>query len=559
MQPASNRSQAEIVKEKSGHLRGTVLEELSLPAPNFTKETVQILKFHGIYQQSDRDRRKAGEGYEYSSMVRVGIPGGVLTPEQYLALDGIASEAGDGSLRITTRQDIQYHYVGKSDLAALIRTLNRNLLTTLAACGDVVRNVTCCPAPIRGVRDALQAHARTIAASLKPKTRAYYEIWLDGEKAASAETAPCEEPLYGASYLPRKFKIAFAPPGDNCLDIYTNDLGLVPVLSGGSITGFTLLAGGGMGMCPGVKATHARLADPICTVPPDLLQRAVEAAVTIHRDYGDRANRKLARLKYILDDWGVERFRSELESRVGTRFADPEPLHWENEHDHLGWHPEGPDTYFLGLHVPSGRIKDDPDARLRTCLREIVAEFKPGVRLTPQQNVLFSGIRERDRADIEAALRRFGIALPGGLPPVFRDSLACPALPTCGLAVTEAERALPDITGQIHASLAANGLDRESVIVRITGCPNGCARPYTAEIGIVGQSVDRYTVYLGASHIGTRLGFAFAENVRTGGIGAALLPVFEMFRRERLPGERFGDFCHRTGCEVLRGAVEVAG
>ncbi|MGE5647599.1 MAG: NADPH-dependent assimilatory sulfite reductase hemoprotein subunit [Acidobacteriota bacterium] len=552
-------SPSEAVKENSRHLRGTIVEELSLPAPNFTKQTVQVLKFHGVYQQSDRDGRRAGQGYEYSQMVRVGIPGGVLTPSQYLALDGIASSVGDGGLRITTRQDIQYHRVGKSDLPAVIRTLNQNLLTTLAACGDVVRNVTCCPAPVPGVRDVMQEHARKLGAMLKPKTRAYYEVWIDGEKAAAAETAPCEEPLYGAAYLPRKFKVGLAPPGDNCIDVYTNDLGVVPVLSAGTIVGFTLLAGGGLGMSPGVKATHPKLADPVCTVAPELLARAVEAAVTIHRDYGNRENRKFARLKYILEDWGVERFRAELESRVGARFDDPEPLCWDNEHDHLGWHPEGPGTYFLGLHVAAGRIKDSADTPLRTALRDLVTQFKPGVRLTPQQNILLTGIRDRDRDAVEAALRCYGIPLPARLLPVVRDSLACPALPTCGLAITEAERALPDILRQVHASLAANRLDRESVVVRITGCPNGCARPYTAEIGIVGTSVDRYAVYLGASHTGTRLGFVFAENVRTKEIGALLAPVFDVYRRERHTGERFGDFCHRAGREALRGVLEVAG
>ncbi len=555
---ANKPSPAEVVKQNSGHLRGTVVEELALPAPNFSKQTVQILKFHGIYQQSDRDARKLGQGYEYSSMVRVGIPGGVLSPEQYLALDRMADEAGDGGLRITARQDIQYHHVGKTDLPALIQTLNRNLLTTLAACGDVVRNVTCCPAQLPGVRGEMQAYARALSRRLKPKTRAYYEIWLDGEKNAAAEPASDEEPLYGAAYLPRKFKIGLAPPGDNCIDVYTNDLGIVPVLSGGSIAGFTLLAGGGLGMSPGVKTTHPRLASPICTITPDLLESAAEAAVTIHRDYSNRENRKFARLKYVLEDWGVERFRSELEARVGAPLADPQPLHWENEHDHLGWHAQGPDTWFLGLHIPSGRIKDTDDAPLRTALRNIITQYQPGVRLTPQQNILLTGIRGGDRAAIEAALRCFRIQLPARLLPIVRDSLACPALPTCGLAISEAERVLPDLLGQIQASLEAACLPREPVIIRVTGCPNGCARPYTAEIGIVGQSVGLYALYLGASHLGTRLGFVFAENVRTHEIGLALLPVFEKFQRERFSGERFGDFCHRIGRDSLRAVREAA-
>ncbi|HEX8984694.1 MAG TPA: NADPH-dependent assimilatory sulfite reductase hemoprotein subunit, partial [Bryobacteraceae bacterium] len=398
---------------------------------------------------------------------------------------------------------------------------------------------------------------------LKPKTRAYYEIWLDGEKAISAET-PEEEPLYGNAYLPRKFKIGFAPPGDNCIDVYTNDVGLVPVVSDGVITGFTLLAGGGLGMSAGVKATHPRLADPICTVPPELLERAVEAAITIHRDYGNRENRKLARLKYVLDDWGVARFRSELEARVGTPLADPALLRWNNEQDHLEWHQQGSGSWFLGLHVPSGRVKDNDQMPLRTCLRELIARYRPAVRLTPQQNILLSGVRERDRAGIEASLREFGVPLPSRLLPLVRDSLACPALPTCGLALSEAERSLPDMLGQIHSALEVANLGREPVTIRVTGCPNGCARPFTAEIGIVGQSVDMYSLYLGASHMGTRLGFSFADNIRTREIGVSLLPVFELYGRERQPGERFGDFCQRQGRDALRAVwqasrVEVAG
>ncbi|HVX66971.1 MAG TPA: NADPH-dependent assimilatory sulfite reductase hemoprotein subunit [Bryobacteraceae bacterium] len=557
MPAAENRSQAEIVKESSAHLRGTIIEELSLPAPNFSKQAVQILKFHGIYQQSDRDNRKAGKGYEYSAMVRVGVPGGALTPEQYLALDRMADEAGDGGLRITTRQDVQYHRVGKTNLAALVQSINRNLLTTLAACGDVVRNTTCCPAPLSGLHDELQAYALALSRRLKPKTRAYYEIWLDGEKAIAAQ-APEEEPLYGTAYLPRKFKIGLAPPGDNCIDLYTNDLGIVPVVRDGVIRAFTLLAGGGMGMSPGVKTTHPRLADPICTVAPELLERAAEAVVTIHRDYGNRENRKLARLKYVLDDWGVARFRTELETRVGAPLADPEPLSWNNECDHLGWQQQGPDAWFLGLHVPSGRVKDVDAAPLRTCLREIIERYRPTVRLTPQQNILLGGIRERDRAAVEESLRSFGVPLPSSLLPLVRDALACPALPTCGLAITEAERALPGLLGQIHAAQEAASIGREALTVRVTGCPNGCARPYTSEIGIVGQSVELYTLYLGASHLGTRMGFAFADNVRAREIGQTLQPVFELYRRERSGGERFGDFCNRVGRDRLREVREAA-
>ncbi|HOL72808.1 MAG TPA: NADPH-dependent assimilatory sulfite reductase hemoprotein subunit [Bryobacteraceae bacterium] len=552
MSTQSERSSVERVKEQSRHLRGAILEELELPTPNFSKETVQILKFHGVYQQTDRDARKAGVT-GYGSMVRVGIPGGVLSPEQYLLLDRLADEVGDGGLRITTRQDAQFHRTRKADLRYLISTLNRNLLTTLAACGDVVRNTTCCPAPHSDpVRAELQRRALALSRRLKPKTRAYYEIWMDGEKAAAAETE--EEPLYGDCYLPRKFKIGFAPPGDNCIDVYSNDVGLVPVCRGETIQAYTLLAGGGLGMSPGAKATHPRLADPICTVPPELLEDAVEACVTIHRDYGNRSNRKFARLKYVLEDWGVERFRKELEARLGTELAPPAKLEWNKGADHLGWQRQDDTCLYLGLHVPSGRIRGP----LRDCLREIVSEFQPGVRFTCHQNVLLTGIPADRRAEIDNLLRRYGASMPSELPPVIQEALACPALPTCGLAITEAERAMPDILADIERTLREVGLDGLPVTVRVTGCPNGCARPYTAEIGIVGQSVDMYALYLGGSHLSLRIGALFTDRVRREEIGAALRSAFVLFRERRNPGERFGDFCHRVGVAALRGAAVEA-
>ncbi|HSW49498.1 MAG TPA: hypothetical protein VLH09_04950, partial [Bryobacteraceae bacterium] len=316
MSTATNTPPSAVEKAKlaSRHLRGQIVEELELATDGFAKETVHILKFHGIYQQNDRDARKSGGPNPSSSMVRVSIPGGVATPRQYLALDRLADEAGDGSLRVTTRQDIQFHRVSKTNLKSLMQTLNQNLLTTLAGCGDVVRNVVACPAPLAGAgREETMAYAQALSRRLKPRTRAYYEVWVDGEKAAAAESRPEEdEPLYGAAYLPRKFKIAFAAPGDNCVDVYTNDVGIVPVHAGGKLEGFTLLVGGGLGLSPGVRATHPRLGDPLGMVEPGQLWEVVEAVVSIHRDFGNRSNRKLARLKYVLDAWGIERFRTEV-------------------------------------------------------------------------------------------------------------------------------------------------------------------------------------------------------------------------------------------------------
>jgi sulfite reductase (ferredoxin) len=544
-------SPAESLKQNSRHLRGSILEELTLERPDFTKETVQILKFHGTYQQSDRDLRKAGQPPEFGSMVRVSIPGGALTADQYLQLDRLADEVGDGGLRITSRQGIQFHRVKKTGLRALIRTLNASLLTTLAACGDVVRNIVCCPAPFGDdARNRIQQLAESLSRQLKPRTRAYYEIWLDGEKAAAAESAaPDEEPLYGATYLPRKFKIGFAAPGDNCIDVYSNDVGIVP-----GRDGFTLLVGGGLGMTAGVKATHPRLAEPLASVEPERLIAAVEAIIGIHRDYGNRTNRKLARLKYLLEEWGFDRFKAEFESRLGAPAAPPAPLDWSSASDHFGWQRQANGSFFLGLPIPSGRVRDG----LRTGLREIVQRFRPAVRLTTQQNLLLTGIAGGERAEVNRLASAHGIRFSEQLPPVVREALACVALPTCGLAITEAERVLPEILEDLHSAMAEAGVGEQSISVRITGCPNGCARPYTAEIGIVGRSVDLYALYLGASHLGTRLGALFAENVPRRDIARRLRPLLEFYAAQRRPDESFGDFCQRVGLETLK-AREAAG
>jgi len=560
-------SAAEQAKVNAHYLRGSIAQELENSEALFTSPATGVLKFHGIYQQDDRDLRKSGTK-QFSAMVRVGIPGGVLTPEQYLTLDRL-SDLGDGSLRITTRQDIQYHYVPKARLRELIRGLNESYLSTLAACGDVVRNVISCPAPFESEqRRELYPVIQFLSRSLKPKTTAYYEIWIDGEQAISAEEREGGEvePLYGATYLPRKFKVGFAFAGDNTTDIYANDIGIVPHYEDGRLTGYTILAGGGMGQSAGVKASHPRLADPICSVgaSSEELLEVVSAIVTIHRDFGNRANRKLARLKYVLDDWGVAKFKVELEGRVGRELAPPRPLSWRRATDYLGWHQQGSDAagrpiWFVGIPVLAGRVKDsDEKRRIRSGLRAVVERYRPGVRLTCQQNVYLSGIADADRPVIEALLAAHGISEPAQLPPVLRYAMACPALPTCGQAITESERIMPQVVAEIQAELNAVGLRDDVVHLRTTGCPNGCARPYTAEIGIVGASVDMYTLYLGASPMGTRLGSVFAQNVKRQEIPRRLRPVIEHYKDARRPGEAFGDFCHRVGIEALRELAVLA-
>lgn len=543
-------SKVEYVKIASNRLRGPVDAELHDGSDHFSEEGYQILKFHGIYQQDDRDVRKArkaqGLGPDYSFMIRVAIPGGVLTPEQYLALDRLADELGNATLRITTRQAIQYHGVRKGGLKPLIRVLNQNLLTTLSACGDVVRNIVACPAPFADrQRAGLYRYAKELSDRLKPKTRAYYEIWLDGEKAASLEE---NEPLYGETYLPRKFKIGFAFPGDNCVDVYTQDVGIVPVVEGERLEGFTLLVGGGLGQSHGAKDTHPALAKPLATVRPEQLFEVVEAIVRVQRDHGRRDDRKYSRMKYLVEAWGLERFKAEVERYVGYALPEPRPLAWLSGDDHLGWHPQGDGKLFFGLFVENGRVKEN----LRAAIREVVQRFSPEVRLTAQQNILFVGLDPADQAAVEAVFRDHGVALPGSIPLVVQNAMACPALPTCGLAITESERVMPQVIREIDGLLERLGLQDGPVPhVRMTGCPNGCARPYSAEVGLVGRSLNSYTLYLGGSPLGTRLGQVYLDNVKREEIARRLEPLLEAYKLERLEGEAFGDYCHRVGVKTL--------
>ena len=565
-------SPAEAAKAASRFLRGSISEELALPADAFSKPATAVLKFHGIYQQDDRDVRKSTGVKQYSAMVRVGVPAGLLTPDQYLALDRMA-DRGDGTLRITTRQDIQFHYVLKNNIREVIRTINENLLTTLAACGDVVRNTVCSAAPFdRPSEQQLEPYAKLVGRSLKPKSTAYYEIWVDGEIAASVEQPDVDtdvdpwqvEPVYGATYLPRKFKIGFTYPGDNATDVYANDVGFVPEIEEGKITGFTVLAGGGMGQSAGVKQSHPRLADPVCFIgpsPEEVLEIAT-AIVTIHRDFGNRVNRRLARLKYVLDEWGPAKFKQELEARVGRDLAPPRELAWSRGEDYLGWHrqgtaEDGAPLWFAGIRVIAGRIKDfDETRRVRAGLRAIVQQFRPGIRLTSLQNIYLSNIRETDKPRIAALLREHGILEPQQLPPVLRHAMSCPALPTCGQAITESERIMPEVVADVQAELDAAGLSDQVVHLRTTGCPNGCARPYTAEIGIVGASVGMYSIYLGGTPLGTRLAKLFAQNIKREQLAEKLRPLILRYRENRFENEGFGDFCHRLGIEALKQVEE---
>jgi sulfite reductase (ferredoxin) len=537
----------EELKRHSHRLRGAIAAELANESAAVSKPTAGLLKFHGTYQQDDRDWRKRMAVKSYSFMVRLSLPGGVLAPAQYLALDALADTAGDGTLRITARGGLQYHYVGKRTLRDCIRAVNAAGLSTFAACGDVVRNIVAPAEPFETPqRRRLDEFARLLNRGLKPHTGAYAEIWLDGERAVTFETE--SEPLYGDAYLPRKFKIGFAVEGENTTDIYSHDCGFVAHFEAGELLGFTALAGGGLGQTNGIKETHPRLADPFCFLSPDDLLPVAQAVVSIHRDFSDRSNRKRARLKYVIEDRGIEWFAAEMSRRLGRPLAPPRELRWHRQADYFGWHEQSPGVWFFGLRVVSGRL----GKAQRAAVREVVETLAPEIRFTPQQNLLFCGLPVTARPLFEAILRRHGLALPSQLPPVLLHSMACPALPTCGLALAESERVLPEVAAGVQSALDAAGAAGETVFLRMTGCPNGCARPYTAEIGIVGQSPRLCSIYLGGSPMATRLAQLYSHNLSFEEIPWVLAPIFREWVARRQPGEAFGDYCHRAGLDALR-------
>ena len=548
----------EIVKGESRGLRGTVGDELAESDRYFTADAQLLLKFHGIYQQEDRDGRKIDrQADHHQMMIRTRLPGGQLTPEQYIAHDDIASAYGNGTLRITTRQDFQFHGVLKGDLQQTIREINTALVTTLGACGDIVRNVMACPAPTTDPqRRTVQLFADELSSALFPKTRAYHQIWLDGQ--ALVDDSEIDDPLYGKTYLPRKFKIAIAYAGDNCVDVYTNDVGLVGLFDANQhLIGFNLIAGGGMGMTHNNDATYARLGDEIGFITPDQVVATVKAIVTIHRDFGDRVDRKHARLKYILADRGVDWFRAELESRLGFTLQPVQPMPVFEVLDHLGWNTQENGQLYLGIHVENGRIADRGDYRLRSGLRAAIEQFDLPTRLTAQQNLLLTDIAPEDREAVDALLDIYGVRRVEAISNVRRNAIACPALPTCGLAITEAERAFPQVINEFETALDELGIGDAAITARMTGCPNGCARPYVAEIAFVGRSLNKYSVFIGGNPAGTRLALPFLDLVRIDQLVPVLTPILAHYRDVRLPGESFGDFAIRVGLDTLRQFVSV--
>ncbi len=567
-------SPLEKLKAESNYLVGQIPQDLADATDHVSKGSTQLLKHHGTYQQDDRERRAEArvdgpaKAKFYSFMVRTAIPGGRLTSEQLLAELDLCDEVGNTTLRITTRQGLQLHGVLKKDLKQTIARINEVQLTTLAACGDVKRNVMCTPCPYNGdpVHSQMQALADELAERLKPNTTAYHQIWLtDGETGETqlassfSNGAPhgaqsgvdSVEPIYGPTYLPRKFKIAIALPGDNSADIYANDVGLLAICEDWNVVGYNVLVGGGFGVTPSAKKTFPAVAIPLCYMSAKDVADLVIAIVKVQRDFGNRADRKVARMKYLIHDWGISRFKEKVEEYFGDALAPCRPVVVHGFNDGMGWHEQGDGLLFYGLNVENGRVKDTDTMRLKTALREICTTLRPPLRLTPHQGLIFCDITPEDRGRLEEILRRHGVPLSEDISSVRRWSMACPALPTCGLAVAESERILPSIIDELEVELAKLGLENEVFTTRMTGCPNGCARPYNSDVGLVGKTKDKYTIFLGGRLLGDRLNFIYKDLVPTDKVVPTLLPVLRLFKEGRHDGETFGDFCHRVGKDEL--------
>jgi sulfite reductase (NADPH) hemoprotein beta-component len=539
-------SRNEGLKESSPWLAGTIAQTLvDTSTDSFSTDNYEFLKFHGVYQQDDRDKRKLAKQFIF--MVRTRFPGGRLSGPQYLACDRLSTEYGNNTLRITTRQDFQFHGVIKANLRQTIKSLNEALITTIAACGDVERNVMAPPTPATSpLIDHILAVAKRLSDALAPATKAYHSIWIEGHELDLKQVGDFVDPLYGVRYLPRKFKTAFAIPPLNDIDIFTNDLGYVVIVEGDKVAGYNLIAGGGMGMSHGNAQTFPRLADVIGFIRPDQVEAATKAVIGIHRDFGDRTNRKHARLKYVIEEKGVDWFRMEVELRAGIRLAPPRPFQFTRQGDLLGWQRQTDGRYFLGLFVENGRIRDVEGYRLKSGLRAVLERHPVEVRLTPSQNLLLVGVASEQRASIEQILAEHGVSVRNPFSPTRLASMACPALPTCGLSLAESERVMPEILTRIEGLLAEVGLREQEIVVRMTGCPNGCVRPYMAEIGFVGKAPNRYQLYLGGNEGSTRLNWLYKDTVKNEDIVAELRPLLTRYAAERQAGERFGDFCERV-------------
>lgn len=551
MSENKNLSAVERIKQNSDALRGTLAEGLLDEITGSVSEDDQsLVKFHGMYLQDDRDRReeRAEKKLErlYSFMIRLRVPGGLFTPEQWIATHHVAGEHSTGTIKITTRQTIQLHGLLKSHIKPTISSFSAVHLDSIAACGDVNRNVTCAAHPHQSaIHEQVHAYAARISELLLPKTNAYYEIWLDQEKLTDKKEE--EDPLYQDRYLPRKFKIGIAIPPNNDIDVLTNDLGLIAIIEKDELKGFNIAIGGGLGTTHGNTATYPRLASVLGFVPADdRLFKVIYEVVTIQRDYGNRSDRKLARLKYTVDKYGIDWYKEELARRTGFELEEARTYTFTDRKDYYGWQQNHQGLWYYTPFIESGRIYDDETLLLKTALLEIAQTGKANFRFTGNQNLILADIRKKDKTQIDSILRKHGIIEhTEAASAIRRNSIACVALPTCPLALAEAQRYLPSLIGHIEGLLTNHALEKEEVIIRMTGCPNGCGRPYAAEIGFVGTAAGHYNLYLGGDHEGTRLNRLYKENLDEQAILKELDLLFWLYKKERITGERFGDFALR--------------
>lgn len=571
----SQLSGAERLKAESKGLYGALPEDLAQPVDHFSEEGAGILKFHGAYQEDDRDarkeRKKLGQDKLYYMMVRTKFGGGKITPEQYIWCDEFASRYGQNDMRATSRQDIQFHGVPKSNLRRLLHDLNVLAhISTLGACGDVVRNTMASPVADIDPRyvdlgfDAVRL-AQEINEKAFPKTQAYYELWIndhavhvnpDGSVRFDRPPTPQEEedPLYGKTYLPRKFKIAIGADFDNSVDLYTNDVGIMAVTDHDKVIGFEILAGGGLGFSHGREKTYPRLADHVAFVSYDEIWPIVEAIIHVQRDWGDRTDRRQARLKYTVDRLGLETFVGKIYEYAGRTFAPPRGVKPNDHPDFLGWHKQSqPGLNYVGVWVECGRIKDYPGShQFKSGLRRIVEKFRVSVRITPDQNLILANIHDEDVGAVQNLLDEFSIPTDQNLPRIRRKEMACVALPLCNLATTEAERVMPEVM----RGLVAAGFGDEDVVIRMTGCPNGCARSSACEIGLIGKGTNRYVLAVGGDYLGTRLNQVLYPSIEFKDIVPTIGKLLTLWKTTRKTEEHFGDWAHRVGMDYLRQQLE---
>lgn len=559
LEELKKRTEVERIKDASNYLRGTLVESLNNPLTGALAENdTQLSKFHGIYQQDDRDlrdeRRRQKLEPHYQFMVRIRVPGGVCTPSQWLDVDRIANTWCNHSIRLTTRQAFQFHGVIKCDLKKTIVEINAALLDTNAACGDVNRNVMCNPNPYQSrLHEEVYEYTRRLSEHLTPRTTAYHEIWLDEELVTTSRQD--DEPIYGKHYLPRKFKMAVAIPPSNDVDIFANDLGYIAITEDDRLVGFNVTVGGGLSLTHGEKDTYPRLADIVGFCPKNKTLQVAEEIVKIQRDFGDRTQRKHARFKYTIDDRGIDWFKYELNKRLGWTLETPRPFSFEHSGDRYGWVEGVNGTWHHTLFIQNGRIFDTEDYLLMTGLREIAKVHDGDFRLTANQNLVIGRVSAKQKPIIEELLKTYILVESQQHTGLRLNSMACVAFPTCGLAMAESERYFPYLIDKLDVVIKEAGLENDPILIRMTGCPNGCARPFLGEIGLVGKAAGKYNLYLGAGFYGHRLNKLYRENINEEQILAELTPLLHRYARERKPGERLGDFLIKTGYvkEVLAG------